>query len=112
MGRVDTGRFKSRQKAGVQRAQPFAGARGALAFTPFLAAEGGNRGLLNRPGVDTIRVVFARMMCYLVLEEHHIWCSTKTPSLRIIRKAHMEVTHGYNTDPVANRRRLFRELQL
>jgi hypothetical protein len=30
--------------------------------------------------------------------------------LRIVRKAHMEVTHGYNTDWLANRRRLFREL--
>jgi hypothetical protein len=51
------GLLQDREKAGVQRAQPFAGARGTLsggqvtlAFPPFLAAEGGKRGLLNRPG--------------------------------------------------------------
>jgi hypothetical protein len=48
----------------------------------------------------------------LWVEELHIYCSPKTLSLRIVSKGHMEVTYGYNPDALANRRRLFRELQL
>jgi len=29
---------------------------------------------------------------------------------QVVGKAHMEVTHGFNTDPLANRGRLLREL--
>jgi len=49
-------------------------------------------------------------MCYLVDEKVTHTIFIKNTLIANSQKKHMEVAHGFNTDALANRSRLFREL--